>query len=60
MDLTRALLAYDEVMGDAMRAGRAPNTADKIHALRAAIQAYEADKAVTKAMEDATKGDVNG
>lgn len=53
-------MAYDEVMGDAMRAGRAPNTADKIHALRAAIQAYEADKAVTKAMEDATKGDVNG
>lgn len=51
MDVSRALMAYDEVLADAIRAGRVPNTADRLHAMMAAIAAYEADKATTKAAE---------
>lgn len=54
MDLIRPLMAYDEVMDIARLAGREPSTADKIHALRAAIAAYEADKA--QAYEEACNG----
>lgn len=49
--MTRALMAYDEVLDDAKRAGRQPNTADRIHAMRAAIAAYEADKVLVSARE---------
>lgn len=44
MDVTSSLLAYDEVLDQARREGREPNTADKMRAMQAAIAAYEEDK----------------
>lgn len=47
MDLTSALMAYDHEMEQARLEKREPTTAEKIHALRAAIEAYEKEKTKT-------------
>lgn len=56
MDVTRPLEAYDEVLDDARRADRIPNTADRMHAMRAALAAYEADKAIQKIKDEVKNG----
>lgn len=56
MDVTRPLEAFDEVLDDARRAGRIPNTADRLHAMRAALTAYEADKAIEKIKDEVRHG----